>query len=77
VANKKLKYSGNKPGAYYVDHECIACDACVGIAIDFFKMNDDEGHAYVYSQPKNKEEIGLCEEAKDACPVDAIGNDGE
>ncbi len=77
MADRKARYSENKLGPYYVDYECIACDACVGIATDFFKMNDDEGHAYVYYQPKTKEEIALCEEAKAACPVDAIGNDGD
>jgi ferredoxin len=76
MANKNSKYTSNVLGKYYVDKSCIACDACTGIANEFFKMNDDEGHAYVYNQPDNKEDYALCEEALEACPVLAIGNDG-
>ncbi len=76
MSNKKKKYLLNTIGQYYVDKTCIACDACTGIAIDFFKMNDNEGHAYVYNQPKNEDEKRLCQEALLACPVLAIGNDG-
>lgn len=77
MANKNSRYSSNILGKYYVDKSCIACDACTGIATEFFKMNDDEGHAYVSKQPITKEEQDLCEEALEACPVLAIGNDGE
>ena len=76
MANKNKKYSSNLPGKYYVDKSCIACDACTGIATEFFKMNDDEGYAYIIKQPESIEEQRLCEEALSACPVLAIGNDG-
>lgn len=76
MANKKNKYLSNVLGKYYVDNSCIACDACTGIATEFFKMNDDEGHAYVCKQPANSQEEELCREAKEACPVTAIGEDG-
>lgn len=76
MANNRNKYPENIPGKYYVDIQCIACDACVGIAREFFKMNDDEGHAFVYKQPVSPVESALCEEAIIACPVLAIGNDG-
>lgn len=41
-----------------------------------FKMNDDDSNAFVYKQPENDEEKAACEEALEACPVNAIGNDG-
>ena len=41
-----------------------------------FKRNDDGGHSYVYKQPETPEEEGLCKEAMEGCPVEAIGNDG-
>ena len=66
----------NVPGAYYVDEQCIACDACTLEAPRFFLMNDTDGHAYVSLQPKTDQEIEECENALAACPVEAIGNDG-
>lgn len=77
MANKRDRFPDNKLGKYYVDGNCIACDACTGIATEFFKMNDFDSHAYVSKQPVNKTDLDICEEAKDACPVDAIGNDGD
>jgi ferredoxin len=41
-----------------------------------FKRNDDGGHSFVYKQPESPEEETLCNEAKEGCPVEAIGNDG-
>lgn len=76
MADPKAKNSDNLPGAYYVDDQCIACDACVIAAKDFFGMNDIDGRAYVFKQPTNATETLLCEEALGECPVDAIGNDG-
>jgi ferredoxin len=40
-------------------------------------MNDNDGHAFVMKQPTTPEEIKECENALAACPVEAIGNDGE
>lgn len=76
MAKKNKKYTKNVSGKYYVDQSCIACDSCTAIASDFFKMNDEEGYAYVQAQPVLKEEINQCEDALEACPVFAIGNDG-
>ena len=73
--NSKTK--NNVPGPYYVDQECIACDACVLVAEKHFKIDDEEeALAYVCRQPQNSEEIDLCQEAVEACPVEAIHNDG-
>ena len=77
MAEWKKKWPENLSGPFYVDDQCIACDACVKEAPNFFVMNMDEGHAYVKKQPKNPEEIKNCLEALKSCPVDAIGSDGE
>lgn len=76
MADKNAKYDQNINGQFYVDDQCIACDACVFEAPGFFVMNDDDGHAYVAKQPSNEAEIEKCTTAMDACPVEAIGNDG-
>ena len=77
MADKTAKYDQNIPGKYYVDDQCIACDACVMEAPGFFEMNDDDGHAFVKKQPTSKGDIEDCENALEACPVEAIGRDGE
>lgn len=77
MADKNKKYPENKPGKFYVDKECIACDACVLAAPDNFGMDQDDGHAFVKLQPTTSAEEDLCKEAMDGCPVEAIGNNGE
>ena len=77
MADKDSKVKENKDGAYYVDDQCIACDACVVEAPLFFRMNDQDGHAFVFNQPTNQKEIDLCELALEGCPVGAIGNNGD
>lgn len=77
MADKSKKYDENKPGRFYVDRECIACDACVLSAPDHFSMDGDDGHAFVAKQPASTEEEVKCKEAMEGCPVEAIGNDGE
>lgn len=77
MADKTAKWEQNSSGKYYVDDQCIACDACCVEAPAFFFMNDDDGHAYVEKQPSSKEELEECENALQACPVAAIGDDGE
>ncbi len=77
MADKEAKWSMNKEGRYYVDDQCIACDACVVEAPGFFAMNDDDGHAFVTNQPETEEAKEECENALACCPVGAIGDDGE
>ena len=77
MADKNAKYEQNVPGSYYVDDSCIACDACCVEAPRFFAMNDDEGHAFVKLQPITAEDLQEAENALAACPVEAIGSDGE
>ncbi|MCB9060043.1 MAG: ferredoxin [Halobacteriovoraceae bacterium] len=76
MADKANKFKDNVEGKYYVDDQCIACDACVAEAERFFEMNDEDGHAFVKLQPSTEQETEECENALAACPVEAIGNDG-
>jgi ferredoxin len=77
MADKNAKHKGNAPGKYYVDDSCIDCDACRSTAPNNFQRDDDTGVAYVSRQPENEEERQACQDAKDGCPVEAIGDDGE
>lgn len=75
MAVKKNRLKDNVPGKFYVDDQCIACDACVVEAPLFFAMNDIKGHAYVKAQPRTPEELEMAQEALKSCPVEAIGDD--
>ncbi len=76
MADKAQKYPENAQGKFYVDNQCIACDACCTTAPGNFQMNIDEGHAFLSKQPASPEEETQCKEAMEGCPVEAIGNDG-
>ena len=76
MADPSRKWPQNVPGEYYVDTECIDCNLCSEIAPDNFMVEMDDGHDYVHKQPEGEDEIALCLEAMDCCPVEAIGNDG-
>ena len=77
MADKENKFPDNKPGKYYVDRDCIACDACTMTAPDNFGMDEEDGHSFVSKQPETPDEIEQCEEAIDCCPVECIGKDGD
>lgn len=77
MANVDDRLAENVPGKWYVDSSCIDCDVCRTTAPNNFKQNEDEGYSFVFKQPENDEELALCQEAKAACPVEAIGDDGE
>ena len=77
MANKDEKWPENVPGKFYVDEQCIDCDLCRETAPDHFERNEDGGYTYVHKQPETEEEIELCVEALDGCPVEAIGDDGD
>ncbi|MDE1171103.1 MAG: ferredoxin [Verrucomicrobium sp.] len=70
------KYAENVAGKYYVDTQCIDCDLCRETAPSNFTRQDDGGYSYVYKQPSTPEEETACKEAKEGCPVEAIGDDG-
>ena len=76
MADIENKYPDNVPGKYYVDNQCIDCDLCRETAPNNFARNEDGGYTYVVKQPENAEEEAQCQEAKEGCPVEAIGDDG-
>ncbi len=77
MADKDSKLSENVDGAFYVDDQCIDCDACRETAPDFFTRNDERGYSFVHRQPMSDDDRELCREAMEGCPVEAIGEDGE
>ena len=76
MADIANKYPDNVAGKYYVDNQCIDCDLCRETAPDNFKRNDDGGYSLVYKQPSSPDEEARCKEAKEGCPVEAIGDNG-
>jgi ferredoxin len=76
MANFENKYPDNTAGKFYVDDQCIDCDLCRETAPENFTRNEDGGYSYVFKQPATPEEEALCNEAKEGCPVEAIGEDG-
>jgi ferredoxin len=76
MADVANKYPENVPGRFYVDNQCIDCDLCRETAPANFKRNADGGFSYVHKQPESPAEEFLCREAKEGCPVEAIGEDG-
>lgn len=76
MAEVKDKLPDNVSGKFYVTRECIDCDVCRDTSPVNFTRNDENGYSFVFKQPQTVEEIELCEEAMDICPVEAIGSDG-
>ena len=76
MADKEEKWAENVEGAFYVDEQCINCDLCRETSPSNFTREEDGGYSYVFKQPENDEELELCIEAMEGCPVEAIGNDG-
>ncbi|MBN21077.1 MAG: ferredoxin [Bdellovibrionaceae bacterium] len=74
MAEIENKWADNVDGAFFVDDQCIDCDACRTEAPQNFTRNDEHGYSYVYKQPENDDEKEACEAALEACPVEAIGN---
>jgi ferredoxin len=77
MANKADKWAQNALGKFYVDQQCIDCDLCRETAPNFFTRNDEGGHSFVHKQPETEEDVALCMEALEGCPVEAIGEDGD
>ncbi|HSI88986.1 MAG TPA: ferredoxin [Pyrinomonadaceae bacterium] len=77
MAEPADKLPDNTPGSFYVDKQCIDCDVCRDTAPANFTRNDENGYSFVYKQPVTQAEDELCREALDACPVEAIGDDGK
>ena len=77
MANKAEKWKDNAGGKFYVDQQCIDCDLCRETAPAFFKRHEEGGYSFVHTQPATEDDVQLCMEALEGCPVEAIGNDGE
>ena len=77
MANKADKWPNNAAGKFYVDQQCIDCDLCRETAPAFFTRSDEGGFSFVHAQPQTEEDMPLCREALEGCPVEAIGEDGE
>jgi len=77
MANRNQKTPENVPGLYYVDDSCIDCDMCRTIAPEFLSRFDNGGYTIVHRQPVTSDELAKAEEARDSCPTDSIGNDGD
>jgi ferredoxin len=75
MADKTKRFKENASGRYYVDDQCIDCDACRTEAPQNFARNEAEGHSFVKKQPETDLEREQCEAARSACPVEAIGDD--
>ncbi|MFG0316817.1 MAG: ferredoxin [Planctomycetota bacterium JB042] len=76
MAEVAERWEDNIAGAWYVDKSCILCSLCVDLAPNNFKESEAGDHDMVYKQPENDEEKAQCDEAKEQCPVEAIGSDG-
>jgi ferredoxin len=70
------KLPENVLGGFYVDSQCIDCDVCRDTAPANFTRYEENGYSYVYKQPETAEEVEFCNEAMNACPVEAIGDNG-
>jgi ferredoxin len=77
MADREDKNVENVTGKFYVDSQCIDCDLCRETAPNNFTRADDEGYSYVFKQPDNDDDLALCREAMEGCPVEAIGKDGD
>lgn len=76
MADKGSKQPENVNGSWYVDVNCIDCDVCRETAPNNFTQQTQKGYSYVFKQPESPQELELCKEAMESCPVEAIGNDG-
>jgi ferredoxin len=75
MANYQNRVAENIAGAFFVDRACIDCDLCRQTAPSIFgrKSVGGEGYSYVSRQPVTTREMQLCQDALEACPVEAIG----
>ncbi len=75
MANPKRSFHDNALGPWYVDDQCIECGQCGNDVPATFGEAAEYGHYRVHRQPVTPEEILEAEDARERCPVEAIGND--
>lgn len=73
MADLNSRLPQNAPGPWYVDSNCIDCDLCRETAPSVFRRDEDGGYSIVFHQPETEDEKKLAAEAKEGCPVEAIG----
>ena len=76
MADATQRWEDNVPGTWYVDKSCILCSLCSDLAPRNFKESRDGDHDVVFKQPDTPEEVEQSEQARQQCPVEAIGADG-
>ncbi|MBL8018617.1 MAG: ferredoxin [Leptospirales bacterium] len=76
MADPKHKQPENANGKWYVDSTCVPCHVCLDEASDLLSYAHDESHVYFKKQPENAEETKRAANAMQACPTEAIGDDG-
>ncbi len=76
MADLNSRLAQNASGPWYIDSNCIDCDLCRETAPSVFRRDEDGGYSVVFHQPESEEEKKLAMEAKQGCPVEAIGDDG-
>ncbi len=76
MANYNDRLPQNLAGHWYVDSACIDCDLCRETAPQVFRRDDEIGFSIVYHQPETAEDLRTAEQARQDCPVEAIGDDG-
>ncbi|HEY3132162.1 MAG TPA: ferredoxin [Acidobacteriota bacterium] len=76
MAQKSERWIDNATGKFYTDKTCILCCLCADLAPQNFRESMGGDHDVVYKQPATEQENQQCIEALQACPVEAIGQDG-
>jgi len=74
MADRTRRHAANVPGPWFVDENCIDCDACRQCAPAVFGDIDDQ--AVVVRQPEGEDELRWADRAILICPTGAIGCEG-
>ncbi|MCE9598904.1 MAG: ferredoxin [Spirochaetia bacterium] len=76
MVDHRYKQPENAPGKWYVDSTCVPCHVCLEEAPGLLAYATDESHVFFKRQPVTAEETKLASNAMQACPTEAIGDDG-
>ncbi len=67
----------NVPGPWFTTDDCIICGLCGEIAPETFAPDSGGVFHIVHHQPDSAEAEADAEEAREACPVEAIHRESE